>query len=91
MTSRAAGTARATCSSGSVTSINICFAGMLPASTSTRIRGKLVTGKSPTGSVIAANAPASANAKATVRSERRWRSIQAEKLTWRSSASVVDR
>ncbi len=53
-TSTAPGTARAACSSGSVTSISICFAGMDPASTFTRMRGKLVTGKSPTGSAMPA-------------------------------------
>ncbi len=44
-TSTAPGTARATSSSGSVTSISICLDGMLPALTSMRMRGKLVTGK----------------------------------------------
>ncbi len=50
----APGTARATSSSGSVTSISICLAGMLPLSIVMRMRGKLTVGKSPIGSVIAA-------------------------------------
>ena len=71
VTPTAPGTARATSSKGSITSISICFAGMLPLPISTRMRGKLVTGNRPTGSETTANTPASAKVKATNSRERR--------------------
>jgi len=84
----APGTARPASSSGSVISISICRAGMLPLSTSIRMRGKEITGNNPTGRRRPANSPASASAKATNNSERRWRSTQRTSVIAWSVAAV---